>query len=161
MKPCKQLSQLLPLLVLLFLFSCADKSIVYSNVQNVSPQEWMPEEKVGFLVTITDTTVKYDFSIYLRHNIDYGWSNLFLFMKTVYPNHTYSLDTLECTLAEPTGKWLGRGFGTKKELTVLVKTVKFSQKGNYFFEMEQGMRDLKLKNMENIGIIISKYQDND
>jgi gliding motility-associated lipoprotein GldH len=138
-----------------------DNDVVYSDVRNVSPQEWTPEEKVDFSVAITDTTISYDFFIYLRHNINYEWSNLFLFMKTVYPNQFYSLDTLECTLAEPTGRWLGKGFGTKKELTIFVKTVKFPQKGNYFFEMKQGMRDIELKNMENIGIIISKHRNND
>ncbi|GHV37050.1 hypothetical protein FACS1894178_8730 [Bacteroidia bacterium] len=138
-----------------------DRDIVYSDVQNVSLQEWTPEERLGFPVTIADTVGSYDFFVYLRHNIDYEWSNLFLFMKTIYPNQSYSLDTLECTLAAPTGRWLGKGFGTGKELTLFVKTVKFPQKGNYFFEMEQGMRDVKLKNMENIGIVISKHRNND
>ena len=54
------------------------------------------------------------------------------------------------------GKWLGRGAGDIRELTIPFKSnVYFPEKGEYHFRVIQGMRDTILKGVYDVGMKIS------
>jgi gliding motility-associated lipoprotein GldH len=81
--------------------------------------------------------------------------NLFLFLKTYYPNFEFSRDTLECFLSDETGRWFGRGGSSVKNCIWLFKgNVVFPQKGHYKFEFIHGMRTENLKNIMDLGMKI-------
>ena len=52
---------------------------------------------------------RHDVQLGLLHSEDYPFSNLYLFLRLDYPNGRTLRDTLECTLAASSGKWLGDG----------------------------------------------------
>ena len=67
------------------------------------------------------------------------------------------VDTLECVLSQPNGKWLGKGgiTGIWTKNTYLT-TQRFKQSGVYIFEIEQAMRygdKAKLLNLEGVSDI--------
>jgi gliding motility-associated lipoprotein GldH len=121
----------------------------------ISENGWTIDQPVRFEMNITDTAQLYDVYITLRHNTDYEWMNLFLFLKTYYPDQNYSRDTLECFLSDETGRWFGKGSAAMKSREMLFKQhVTFSQEGRYVFEFVQGMRTENLKNIMDLGMKI-------
>ncbi len=128
------------------------------NKRTVIPEaEWAQENRVEFDVTIDDTLSPYAFGIGLRHLENYRYSNLFVFLHTTKPNGYRTIDTIECTLATPEGRWIGKSSGSMRDLTVPLRyDLQFPLKGNYHFEIEQAMREPKLKGISDIGLYIEK-----
>ena len=121
---------------------------------------WERQEAVIFSVDIQDTLSAFNFLINIRHNTEYRYSNIFLFLNTQYPDGNYSSDTIECLLSAPDGKWFGKGHGKIKENRILLKrNVVFPRKGIYEFKFEQAMRVEELQGMEDFGIRIEKFEE--
>lgn len=143
----------------LALVACTPVSY-FEGQQQIDPNGWASNDTVLFTVDIQDTITPMDFMLNLRHNTDYPFSNIYFFVKTIYPDQNYARDTLEILLAGKDGKWFGEGFGKIKEVQVLLKDrVVFPQKGEYHFEFVQGMREETLEGIEDLGIQIRKSQN--
>lgn len=138
------------------LASCSpSETVLVDKVQTIPKEGWKIEEPVRFEMEVTDTLQYCDVYITVRHNTDYEWMNLFLFLKTYYPNQEFSRDTLECFLADEAGYWFGKGSTSIKNCDMLFKrNVKFNQLGHYVFEFTQGMRTNNLNNIMDVGIRI-------
>jgi len=145
--------------LLIFITSC-DLNRYYEKNHPLDNHSWERGGFVGFQVDIQDTLSPFNFIINIRHNTDYRYNNIFLFLNTLYPDGNQSRDTLECLLAAPDGEWYGKGAGKIKEIQVLFKrNVLFPMKGNYEFKFEQAMRVEELQGMEDFGIRIEKFKE--
>ncbi len=143
---------------ILLLSSCGQKTI-YDKQFTIEDGKWYKDEAAHFEVNVEDTTTLYNYYLILRHKTDYRFSNLYLFLSTEFPNHNVTRDTIECILADETGKWLGKGWSDIKEDNILLrKNLKFPLKGKYNFYFQQAMRRDTLKGIVNIGIRISESQ---
>ena len=143
------------LFILLFLSACSNDSF---DKRTVIPEaEWPQTERVAFDVDINDTISPYLFGLGLRHLENYRYSNLFVFLHTRMPNGNVTHDTIECTLATPDGKWIGKSSGSMRDLTIpLNENLLFPLSGSYHFEIEKAMRDPVLKGISDIGLYIEK-----
>jgi len=147
---------LLFILSLLVFHSCDSKRFFEENKQ-IENGKWNNTDKATFHVTITDILSRYNFYFNLRNGGDYPYSNIYLFLKTVFPDGRIAMDTIECPLADYDGKWLGSGISEVKFNRFLFqKGVRFPQKGQYIFEVEQAMRVNELKGITDIGIRLEK-----
>ena len=128
------------------------------NKSTVIPEaEWAVGNRVVFDVPIVDTLSVYEFGLGLRHLENYRYSNLFVFLHTRMPNGNVTHDTIECTLATPEGRWIGKSSGSMRDLTIpLNENLLFPLKGTYHFEIEQAMREPVLKGISDIGLYIEK-----
>lgn len=135
--------------------SCTNGSF---NKRVVIPEaEWPVENRVSFDVPIDDTFNGYVFGIELRHLENYRYSNLFVFLHTTFPNGNRTNDTIECTLATPEGRWIGKSSGSMRDLRLpLNDRLRFPLAGTYHFEIEQAMREPVLKGISDIGIFVEK-----
>jgi len=141
----------------LFSLSACDSAKVFERNINIHNNQWHQLEIVEFEVAISDTSHFYNFFINVRNNVDYAYSNLYVFMNTILPSSTLVRDTIEIMLAEPGGKWLGSGWGNHREIYMPIGIgMKFPEAGTYKFELEQGMRQEILENITHIGIRIEK-----
>ena len=149
------MKKLIYILLLLAFASCTNDSF---DKRTVIPEaEWRQEDRVAFDVDINDTISGYVFGIGLRHLENYRYSNLFVFLHTRMPNGNVTHDTIECTLATPEGRWIGKGSGSMRDLTVpLNENLRFPLAGNYHFEIEQAMREPKLKGISDIGLYVER-----
>ena len=119
---------------------------------------WSPAEKLNFQVDVKDTISPFDFYINIRNSTDYKYSNLYFFMKTIFPNKQIAIDTIECYLADNQGNWLGKGFGKYRDQQILFKrNGRFPMSGIYQIQIEQATRDINLIGIKAIGIRIEKY----
>ena len=122
------------------LLSC-EKNIFYQETQKIKGEKWTAKQPCNFSVGVSDINRSYDFYLNIRNTTDYKYSNIFFFLTTSYPGGATSVDTLEVSLAEPSGKWLGSGFGRLKYLSVPFKSaVRFTKAGTYKFSFQQAMR---------------------
>lgn len=130
-------------------------STVYESQIEVKEDGWNSNDFLRYEFSIQDTAVPYHFYVNIRNSVDYSYSNLFLFIRTQLPDHTWANDTIDLMLADPTGKWLGRGNGKYRDCQVLVMPgFRFPSKGEYVFEIEHAMRDTELKGIAAVGVLV-------
>ena len=142
----------------LVLSSC-DSSRVYEQNTEIPDYIWDKDNPVYFDVDIKDTVSFHNVYVNIRNAGGYGYSNIYLYLDTKYPNNTISRDTIECILADATGKWLGDGSGDIWDNQILFKkNVRFKQMGVYKFRYEQAMRMPKLPMIMDVGLRIEKSQ---
>ncbi|MBR4137693.1 MAG: gliding motility lipoprotein GldH, partial [Bacteroidales bacterium] len=106
---------------------------------------------------VNDTLTDYAFYLNIRHLENYRYSNLYVFMHTTFPNGNVTHDTIECILAMPDGRWMGKGSGTMRSANVLLNpALRFPLSGEYHFEIEQAMREKELRGITDIGLCFEK-----
>lgn len=153
-----------PKLLLLFsavvmLTSSCGRNVLYDENHGFEGGIWRSSDIVKFNVEITDSKQPYNVYLNVRNTTDYEYSNLFLFVKTFYPDGKISIDTLECFLADTEGRWLGKRSGRMVDARLQFRrNVVFTETGRYSFEFEQAMRDESLEGIENFGMRIEKAQ---
>lgn len=144
--------------ILILIHSCNFNSL-YNETMAVDEKGWYKDDLTRFEVTIEDTVKLYDFYINIRNTVDYRYSNLYIFMNTKFPNDNMSRDTLEFILADIEGRWLGKGWGSVKENSILISSdMRFPLAGTYEFKIQQAMRQDTLKGIKNIGIRIASSE---
>jgi gliding motility-associated lipoprotein GldH len=137
---------------LALLISCG-KDAMYDNTKRIPRGVWNKKESLRFEVPVTDTVHPYKFYLNVRHSTDYRYSNVFFFINTVFPDGRKARDTVECILAQPDGKWLGKGISGTRDNQVLLRVgLRFPMKGTYLFEFEQAMREDTLKGISDVGL---------
>ena len=142
----------------LILAGCRGNAI-FDESRNMEQGSWKSTDIVKFNVIITDTAAAYNIYLNIRNSKDYRYSNLYLFVKTFYPDGKISIDTVECFLADVEGRWMGKSAGRMVDNRMLFrKLVRFPQSGQYSFEFEQAMREESLGGMENFGLRIEKAE---
>jgi gliding motility-associated lipoprotein GldH len=153
----KKICLLLLFVISLLVIQSCDSKRFYEENKRIEKSIWNSKDKAIFTVTITDILRPYNFYFNLRNEGDYQYSNIYFFLKTVFPDGRISRDTIECQLADYDGKWLGSGISDMKFNRFLFqKGVRFPQKGQYIFEVEQAMRSNDLQGITDIGIRLEK-----
>ena len=148
---------------LLFFASCDEKR-VYDNYESISG-EWHRDSLVRFRFEAPDTLRNYNFFINLRNNSEYDFSNIYLITELNFPNGKVISDTLQYEMAEPSGEWLGTGFGDVKESKLWYKeNVRFTEPGEYLVTVQQAMRRRDsiggIKKLEGITEVGFRIEDN-
>lgn len=135
-------------------FSCDNSTVVDEHVR-IKDEAWKSEDIVKVEATIADSLTPYDIYINVRNSGSYPFSNLYLFMNTCTPGGAIARDTIELTLADEKGQWLGDGMGDVRENSLLFKKgFMFPHTGTYRFELEQAMRVDPLPGIMDAGIRI-------
>jgi len=141
---------------LLLMGSC-NKQRVFDDIQSTGTNGWDVASPLRFSFQIDDTLNSHRFSMHIRNDIDYRYSNLYVFLQTRFPNGNITRDTIECVLAGPDGKWHGRSSGKFREhLITLNPGIRFPLTGIYTIDIEQAMRHQVLIGVTDIGIRIEK-----
>ena len=155
-KTYKLLGFSLLLLCIISLSSC-DSSRVFDDYKNIEEGEWQRELILNFDVDIQDSISRHNLYINIRNSGDCPTSNLWLFVKTIAPDSTILVDTIECILSDISGKRYGSGLGDIYDLRVDFKRdIIFPIKGTYKFELEQGMRESVIPGITDVGIRIER-----
>lgn len=147
------------MIIITLSFWACDENRIFEKNKKIPESGWNKLEMIRFEVPIQNTIIRYNFYINIGNTTDYKFSNLFLFIKTIYPDRNISRDTVECTLSDKNGLWLGNGMGSLKNNNILFrKGFLFPKSGLYSFEFEQAMRVDVLKGISNIGLRIEKLK---
>lgn len=150
-------SGLIFLSIALLLVGCTD--VMFQQSEQIPNKNWEQERNISFDVEVLDTMKSFDFYIDLRTESTYSYANIFMFVNTTFPSGKTARDTVECILADKTGRWLGSGLGDIKDNHILFKeNIRFPNAGTYTFEFEQGMREDQLAGILDLGISIENHK---
>lgn len=153
-------TMLLMLMILAFA-SCKKTSTIYSKYYYFEKEEWSSKDTAKFRVDIIDTLSLCDVNLKIRHGELYPYSNLYVFLTTVYPDKSQKTDTIECILANSKGEWYGSGLGDMYDITLPIKkNVRFAKSGVYQFYFVQAMRQDPLPNISEFGFEIIRVSKN-
>ncbi len=154
------MKQLSYLLLVLSLASCFLEGSFEAH-KDFNGKAWHTDSIVNFSLKAIDSLKKQDIDIIIRHNINYEYQNLFLFV--CYDNKK---DTLEINMANIKGKWLGNGVGNIRKIRFNYKKgVLFKKTKNEKLQIEQAVRYgdeekiVELLNIESVGIKIIKHEN--
>jgi len=144
--------------LMLFLSSCDSNRIFEENKELIN-NCWSSDNIIKFEVDIDSLETPTNFYINIRISEGYPYSNLFLFIKTTFPNGKMANDTLDCILADLNGKWIGSGMGDIYDNQIpFKKNVLFPEKGKYVFELQHGMRQDIIPLILDVGLRIEKVE---
>lgn len=151
-----KLPYILTFLMITGIISCDNKR-VFDRYQTIGDGLWHKDSVLVFDIPVTDTVGKNNILFNIRNDVDYNYSNLWLFVEIEQPGGFALKDTFELALAEPSGKWLGEGFGKLKTRQVMYRRdVFFPNSGQYRVKIKQGMRDDLLPGIHEVGVRIEK-----
>ena len=137
--------------------SSCDSSGVYDKYYEIPKLSWHKDSLLTFHVPAEDASQSYNLIIQIRNEISYKYSNLWLFCEFTDTHGAVKRDTFEITLAEPSGRWMGKGNGSIKTLqTVYKRDFRFPAPGEYTFSIQHGMRDERLTGIHNVGFRVEK-----
>ncbi len=145
--------------ICLFLLSCSNNA-EFNEYKNIDVNSWHKDSAAVFNVAINDTVSSYNVLLHIRNNNDYKFQNLWLFAKSSTPNKLVSNDTLDCYLADLTGKWLGQKYFSINEMPILyMQNIRFPNAGIYNFKITHAMRDTTIVGIEQIGLSVQKITE--
>lgn len=146
-------------LTLVFLSSCGKAPMFdsYVSIKN----GWHSDSIISFNVPVNDIEAAYYVSMSVRHNADYPYQNLYLFRTISSASGIEYQDTVDLTLADDRGKWLGEGIGELKTMAYGYGRggLRFTTMGKYTFTLQQGMRDTLLAGITNVGLTIERIEE--
>ena len=139
--------------------SCKTDALL-NETREVPNSQWVYENTALFSADVVDTLHPYNYFIQVRHSGDYAYRNLILYFKTYYPNNTYIVDTVDCPLAEPNGKWIGTGIGDLLDNRIMFKiNQRFPIAGSYNFELQHAMRPDTIHEIYDVGLLIESAKN--
>ena len=152
---------LVPVLVLCCFFAGCLPSPYYQKQEAIPKNEWAYNFKPLYKFDITDTTARYQPSIIVQHTLAYPYCNLWMWLYIKTPGDSLiKKERVNIVLADPSGKWLGRGLGTIYEERVVInmgESVQFNRAGTYEITLEQNMRVNPLPEILHIGLRMEKF----
>jgi gliding motility-associated lipoprotein GldH len=150
--------RLLPVLAVALLLASCGEAPLYEQNQSVEGASWSASDVKSFEFEVNDTVSLYDLSVNLRHNAAYKYANLYLFIELKFPNGKRAMDTLECVLADASGRWYGNsGLGDIYDCQFgYYSNRQFPLAGTYRAEIVQAMRDEPLTGITDIGFRVAR-----
>lgn len=131
--------------------------VLYDEWQHVDVRGWEAEESQVFNCHVEDTSQTYLCCIEIRNTEAYPYSNIYLNIKTIYPDGEIAVDTnLQFVLADPDGRWRGRKSGKYIDGRYPFCFFRFPECGDYQFVIGHAMRDSSLVGVREIGMWIGK-----
>ena len=133
----------------------------YFQKEVALPQNaWAYNFKPSFTFEITDSAAAYQPYFLIRHTQEYPYCNLWMWVYVTTPVDTIvKKERVNITLAEASGKWLGRGMGEIYEQQMMLHfgdSIKFNRNGIYTVAMEQNMRINPLPEILDVGFRLEK-----
>ncbi len=148
-------------LIVFSLFSCTN-NVIFQEDKEIGTA-WHTDSLVTFHFQISDTLTPYSSKLNIRHTIAYSYQNLYVFVHTTTPIGKTTTDTINCFLADNSGKWKGKGMGDVLTYSTTIKEKEtYESSGEYKIVIEQAMRYGKtpkielLKDILSIGVCVKK-----
>lgn len=151
---------LFPILLLVLVCTACQKKNFYSEIKPVSHEVWATNKPLTFTVDVKDSSQFFNMYFNVRNTVDFETQNLYVFMKTQFPDGHCEQDTLGFILCDKFGEWTGKGQGRIKDNKFLFQPkMRFPRSGKYKFTVTQAMRTDKLKGISDFGITLENFKE--
>ena len=144
-------------LVVFACLSSCDEGEVYYRFHPIKNSSWSKQATANFLIDslTVDPDKRYDIVLEIVNNNQYLYQNIWLLVQQNITDTTFVSDTVEITLADSHGKWLGKGSAGLYQLSVPYKaSVALDSTRAYLVRIRQVMKDNPIKGIEKVGVLI-------
>ena len=142
-------------LICVVFLSCRGNSHYYHS-ETIPAKGWDLNETLYFQDSLRDDVAeKMHFEVNLRHTNMYPYQNLWMYIRTRTSDGTNRLDSINWTLSEPSGRWLGSGWGSLYSLSQRLPDLSIKKTfGTRWFsiEVQHGLQDQTLPGIDDVGI---------
>ena len=143
--------------LLALMLSACGPNYVYEHKTNFGNDTWTYQSVQKHTVEITDLKHLYNLIIGVKHSPEFAFQNLYIKIKTVFPNQETREQVLSLNLANSSGEWYGSCSGRTCTLDVPVQqNAIFEQPGKYHFIIEQYMRTEKIEGVKALSFKVEK-----
>lgn len=136
------------------LMAACNENTVYHSYQSLPGEGWGKSDTLSFELPITDSIpVTLELFAEVRNRSEYPYHDLHLFVsQNLQDSAVWQTDTIAICLADSSGRWTGKGWGSIYQSGVFVKSVRTLHPGNYTIKVMNGMKDEKLKGLNDVGV---------
>ncbi|MDR0938153.1 MAG: gliding motility lipoprotein GldH [Mediterranea sp.] len=150
-------SNLLVLALALLVAAC-DTPVVYHSYHALPVGGWAKDDTLVFPLSVADTLpATFRLFVEVRNNTAYPYRDLSLVVAQNLEDSTVTTtDTLVFALADSTGLWTGRGWGSLYQSETFVRDVRTQGAGIYTVAIRSGMSDERLMGVNDVGVRLEK-----
>lgn len=155
-KPMNKLAAIIATAVAFALMaaSCVDRGS-FSDFHTLPDSGWAYGDTVAFTVSRADSVAPAAVKVAVRNNNDFPYSNLWLEVSCRNATGaTVSRDTVNLRLADPYGRWTGKGFGASYQTEATVRPRAVIENGSRI-TVRHVMRADTVAGIEQLGITLS------
>lgn len=138
------------------LLTSCQRGYLYCHSTDLPTKGWHQDSILSFAYAPIDSLQDYSIRFVVRHNGQYPYQNLWMFVKEYRDSFCTHIDTIECSLADDFGRWHGRGVHVYELELIYEEPVRYGS-GNYSILIEHGMREEILKGILSVGVDIVEY----
>ena len=153
------LNRIIYVLLFVFVFFSCKKENFYHHSERIPSEGWELGKSYHFEDSLkSDAPEIFNLKLNLRHNPNYQYLNLWLYIRTSTSDDMVRFDTVNWTIADPNGHWLGTGWGSLYSLshTLPDLTIIDTSSTRWFkIDIQNGLKDKHLKGVEDIGVRLS------
>lgn len=146
-------SSVMLLLSIVLCVACTPKEL-YNSHTDIPVDGWEIQDVQTFAIDIP-AQGSYDIDMFVRHNNDYKYRNLWLFVDCIAPDSTVVTDTVNIVLADHYGRWNGAGWGSYYQVEHPLRHTHRLDSGTHIIKITQAMREYKLQGVANVGVKLS------
>jgi gliding motility-associated lipoprotein GldH len=143
--------------MLLSVASCAPDDNYYSQFYTIEDSGWNYADSLVFTPEPSDSIIKCDLLLSVRHDNKYRYSNLWLELSSPVNDSIMHRDTINVRLADVYGTWLGKGAAVSYNYTDTVYRNLTVVRGRPFI-IKHIMRPDTVTIIERIGLIFEPKQ---
>lgn len=145
---------------ILFMLSCGS-DVIYERNYDFESGTWSYGNPAQFDFSIDNNASRYDLQLDINHSTDYPFENLYLKIKTEFPDNTSVSDTLSIEMVNKAGAWIGKCSGENCLLKVILQEhTKFKDIGDHTLSFEQFTRREQLDGINSMGFLLIKSNPN-
>lgn len=143
------------LFVFIHIVSCGPTAVAEKNL--ILDDHWNYDDSLVLDVNIDDEDAKYDLLVEVDHEESFSYQNLYLLIKTVFPDGKNVEAPLSLELSNKKGKWQSKCSGSACSLQFfLQENFSFEASGSYQFSISQYSRDAELEGVNEIKLMLMK-----
>lgn len=114
--------------------------VIYESTIDVG-DSWSYDEALDYTFEVTDTSQIYELEFIVEHSADYSFQNLYVNVKTTYPDGHTATDAVSLAVTDKRGQFYGQCSGDKCALPIqLHSSFKFQQIGQHQISIVQHSR---------------------
>jgi gliding motility-associated lipoprotein GldH len=138
------------------IFVSCQRNSHYHHSQLIPSKGWDRNQTLYFQDSLRDDVPEIlHFEVELRHNNLYSYQNIWIYLRTKTSDGTNRLDSIDWRLSEPSGRWIGSGWGSlyslKHRLPDLSVHKTFATRW-FSIEVQHGLKDETLPGIDGVGI---------
>jgi gliding motility-associated lipoprotein GldH len=149
---------LLYVLIFFSLLSCGNNHF-YTGKGRIPDTGWSGIDTLTYSVDIGDTLARYDIILDVEHSTGFEFQNLYIQIRTFFPDGKSLSQTLPIDFADQSGRWHGRCGGSNCQLKVILQeNARFDQTGIHTFKIIPYMRVDPVSGVGGIDLILDKHE---